>query len=548
MAELDPDVILNALRNEARQKKLAQRLAVPEFEADQLRVDKKVMETEGILSGLKIPDKAAQIEMNRAVVKRLDDVARVAGNPFGAGDILEAKMNNLMGGKTFEEEREASRAATAGAAERLGPIGSKVAEVGGEVMTSIATAPMTTSIKGAMLAGGGISLAADTAEKLFKEDRAPTLEEAMVSGLLGTGLGGLGQLMGNKLTRWFTQKGAAKTPMTIGSVKQLRRVTRDLSRAFQFADDSDAVVDGSVLLGFSAGLKTNRKFVEQGLDPNIDKGAWNGLNVLGAHAGRLQPGEGLTLRELASARTSMRDVAARGEPSSTNLIFDMDRAFSKAVMTELKRQKGNSKAVLAWQMLDKLELQKIQGEFLTKIVDKAELESASGAGPVDVFLQQEFKKLVTGDAGRKLMVKLGFTPEQKELFREAAHGTNATVLANRLGRVMGSTWMAPFYRLTFQPILRSRGSSEASTNIMETLGMATDIHPSQIIPATTSGAGQVTAPITPQIAPPLQQQMLPQPPAQQQTIAPQQTGPGPQRMPRPFTPQSQSAVPTLPKP
>lgn len=556
MAELDPDVVLQALRKKAQERQLNQRLAVPEFEKDQLRVDQKVKDDTGILSGLHFPNQDERNAMGRSVMEQLDKAGvtstlkkvdafgRVLGNPFGLGDALESAMT----GKTLPE----SRAQTAAAKTELGPLGSAT-ELTGEIGAAIATAPVTTTVAGAALAGGVTNVIADTMSKAFKEDRMPTLEEAMISAGLGTGIGALGQVIGNKLARLFVDKGAAKTPITMGAERSLKNVTKQLSRAFQFADDVGATVKAPALNKFAADLMNNRKFIEMGLDPNVDKGAWNGLNALRAQIGRLKPEEGMTLRELATLRTTMRDVAARGT-TRDSLMFDMDREFSKMIMKELGQ--ANPKAKLAWQMLDRVELQKIQGEFLTNLADKAELSAAGGKGPIDKFLQQQFFNLVETDAGRKLMVKLGFSPEQKELFREAAHGTNATILANKADRVMGSTWLAPFYRLSLQPLLRARGASTSEGNILETLGTSLGTQANDMVPPLISGSGQVSAPISTQLADPAQNALLSQPPAAPAVAPPaapaQSTAPapntGPQRMPRPFTPQTRSAVPNLPKP
>lgn len=552
MAELDPDVMLEALRKEAREKLLTQRLKSPEFEADQLRVDQKVKENNDAVSGWKFPDRAAQNEMGRAVMKKLDetgvtaglkkvdDFGRVLGNPFGAGDALESTMT----GKPIGE----SRAATAAAKERLGGIAGNIAEIGGEIATSSLLAPAALTIKGAAAVGGLTSVAADTAEKWLKEDRLPTLSEAMVSAGLGTGIGALGQVFGNRLARWFVEKGAAKTPITMGVERSLKNVTKQLTRAYQFADDAEATIPSPILHKFAVDLMNNRKFIDAGLDANVDRGAWNGLNSLRARIGRLDPDQGLTLRELADIRTGMRDVAARGS-SRSNLMFDMDQEFSKMVMKSLHG--ADPKAKLAWQIIDKFEKQKIQGEFLQNLIDRAELSSASGTKLIDKELQREFFNLVESDNGRKMMVKLGFSPEQKELFREAAHGTNATILANKLDRVAGSTWIAPFYRMSLQPLLRSRGGSTSSSNVLETLGTALDTPKGDIVPAAAQNMGQLTAPIAPQLADPLQNMALPQPNPSAGQVAPSSapaSNTGPQRMPRPFTPQTRSAVPNLPKP
>lgn len=566
MADLDPDVMLEALRKEAREKLLTQRLNSPEFEKDQLRVDQKVKENNDSLSGFKFPDQAARNEMGRAVMKKLDetgvssalkkvdDFGRVLGNPFGAGDALESAMT----GRSIDE----SRAATAASKERLGGIAGNIAEVGGEIAAASVFAPATLTVKGAAAAGALTSVVADTADKWFKEDRLPTLSEAMVSAGLGTGIGALGQVFGNRLARWFVEKGAAKTPITMGAQRLLENSTKQLTRAFQFADDSGATIPSPVLYKFIVDLQTNKKFIDAGLDASVDKGAWNGLNVLRARIGRLDLDQGLTLRELADIRTGMRDVAARGS-SRSNLIFDMDQEFSKMVMKSLHG--ADPKAKLAWQMIDKFEKQKIQGEFLQNLSDRAELASASGTKLLDKELQREFFNLVESDNGRKMMVKLGFSPEQKELFREAAHGTSATIFANKMDRVMGSTFLAPFYRISLQPLLRSRGGSTSSSNVLEVLGTALDTPKGDIVPAAAQNMGQVTAPIAPQLADPAQNAILPQPPNPSAgQVAPSQApmpmpaqapagnapapNTGPQRMPRPFTPQTRSAVPNLPKP
>lgn len=545
MAEIDAEAIVRALEKKAQDKILAKRLANPDFEKDQIRIDKQVQEDGGILSKLKFPDKETQIQTNLAMVKRLDDVGRVVGNPFGVGDALEAGMSSE---KTLEE----SRAATAAARQRLGPNLAKALEMGGEIGATIATTPLAIGVKGAALIGGAQSLVSDTAEKFFKEDRLPTMLEAVTATGLGAGISGLGQFMGNRLARWFVEKGAAKTPVTQGADRAIKAATQKLGRAFKFADESDASVSSAELNKFIVDTMNNPKLVAKGLDPNVDKGVWNGFNSLRARVGRLEPGQSLTVRELADARTMMRDLAARGA-SRTDTMFDIDRAFSKFVGGALA---GNPKGQLAWKMIDQNELPRIQGEFLANLSDKAELAASSGKGPIDKMIQDQFINLVTSDSGRKLMVKLGFSPEQKELFREAAHGTNSTVLANKLDRVMGSTWLAPFYRTTLQPLLRARGGSTSTGDLTQILGETFEKPAGDIVAPTVTGMPQLTAPIAPQITPSIQQQMGSPPPGAggvtpgQPAMAPSAPPQGsPQRMPRPLTEQpARGPVPNLPKP
>lgn len=554
MAELDPDVVLEALRKKAQDKRLSQRLAVPEFEKDQLRVDQKVKEDGETISGWKIPDQNERNEMGRAVIKKLDetgvssalkkvdDFGRVLGNPFGIGDALESAMT----GKTIDE----SRAQTAASKENLGRLGGAT-ELTGEIGASIAAAPVTTTIKGAALAGGLTSVIADSAEKVFKEDRLPTLEEAMLSAGLGTGLGALGQVFGNKLARWFTEKGAAKTPITMGAERALKSRVRTLSQAFKFADDSGAMVPAADLHQFIIRTLSDKRLTERlGLHPSVDKAAWNGFNSVKAEVSRLQPGQGFNIQELARIRTGMRDRAAAGAEAGTDLVLELDNAFDKMVSRSLF--KSNPKAQKAWEMIGRLEKEKIQGEYLKKILDSAELRSSAGKGPIDKTLQDNFIRLVENP---RLMAKLGFTPEQKELFREAAHGTNWTILANKSDRVMGSTFLAPFYRMSLQPILRARGSSRAEDSVLDILGNTLNESKGDIVPPLAQNMGQITAPIAPQLADPVQNAVLPQQNPSAGNVAPSQaTGnapapnTGPQRMPRPFTPQSRSAVPNLPKP
>lgn len=541
MAEVDAHAILDALRKKAADKIRMQRLNNPEFEKDQLRIDQANTEDAGILSGMKLPGRDEQLEMGRAIARKLDSAARVAGNPFGVGDALEAGMSSNL---TLEQ----SRAKTEKARQDLGPRMSKILETGGEIGATIAATPLSMTVKGATLAGGAIGLASDTAEKFFKEDRMPTMSEAIVATGLGAGLSGLGQFMGNRLARWFTDKGAAKTPLTQGADRAVKQATAKLSRAFKFADESDASVSKSTLMDFITKTLNNPKFQKQGLDPNIDRGIWDGFNTLKARVFRLEGDKGFNIRELSEIRTMMRDRAARGA-SRSNAMFDIDRAFMKAVDTALA---GNPKGRLAWKMIDQHEVPRIQGEFLANLADKAELASSGGQGSIDKMLQKEFFNLVESDNGRKLMVKLNFSPEQKELFREAAHGTNATVLANKLDRVTGNTWLAPFYRTTLQPLLRARGSSTSQGNVMDILGQTFDAPPSAMVPPAFTGMPQVTNPAATQAIPAAQQALgVNQGPSAGQ-VAPSQGAPapntGPQRMPRPLTPQSQSAVPKLPNP
>lgn len=568
MAELDPAVIMETLLKQAEQKRLTQRLNVPEFEKDQLRVDKLVTENNGLLSGMNVPDRAEQLETGRQIRQRLDDAGRVTGNPFGVGDVGEALGGSLKtfaegvlegnirkGEGSFEQNLVQSKAATEAAKKRLGGLGD-VLSTGGEIGAMIAMAPASAGLIGAGLAGAAEGLLTETANKMFKEDRPPTLAEAMTSTTVGLGLGGFGQLMGNRLTRWLTQKGAAKTPITAGAERALKATTAKLSRAFRLADDSEAVVQAPSLLKFVADAKNNTRFQDMGLDPNIDHAAWNGLNVINAEVTRAaKQGQGLTIRELATIRTKMRDVAARGDSYSTELMAEMDNAFAKSVDRALV---NDPKAKTAWAMIGKVEKQKIQGEWLTKIADDAELHSAAGKGPIDKFIQDAFLKATTTNKGRSTMVKLGFSPEAKELFRDIAHGSKATVLANKVDRVAGNTILAPVYRLTLQPIFRARGGAEMDENLLQILGYSMD---DVRMPATTTGAGQVTAPMIPPAAEAAQNALgLPGPGAGQvqpsqapmpMPAAPNdqtQTGGAPQRMPRPLTPQSQSAVPKLPSP
>lgn len=543
MAEIDPQAIVDALRKKAQDKIRTQRLNNPEFEKDQLRVDQANQEDNTILGGLKAPGRDEQLEIGRSVMKKLDDSVRIAGNPFGVGDALEAGMSN----RTLEE----SRAATEAARQRLGPNMSKVLEVGGELGASIATAPFSLTVKGAAIAGGVQNLVTDAADKWFKEDRLPTLTEAVTATGLGAGLSGLGQLFGSRLARWMVDKGAAKTPLAQGADLAVKNSTKQMARAMQFADESDAIVPKSTLMGFITKTLGNPKFQEQGLDPNIDRGLWDGFNTLKARVFRLEPGQGLTIRELSDARSMMRDRAARGA-SRSDAMFDIDRAFEKAIHVALV---GNPKGRKAWEMISKHELPRMQGEFLANLSDKAELASSAGQGPIDKMLQRQFQWLVTEPAGRKLMVKLGFTPEQKDLFREAAHGTTTTVLANKLDRVTGNTLIAPIYRTTIQPLLRARGTATETGNVMKILGKTFDQPASSMVPPLNNAMSQLTNPLAAQITPPVQQAagISPNPSAGQ--VQPSQATPsapapntGPQRMPRPLTPQSQSAVPKLPNP
>lgn len=541
MAEVDPQAIVDALRKKAQDKIKTQRLNNPEFEKDQLRIDQANQEDHSILATAKTMLGPDNMEMGRAMMQKLDDSVRVAGNPFGTGDALEAGMSN----RTLAESRAATEAAKA----RLGPNMAKVLEMGGELGASIATTPLSLTIKGAAIAGGVQNLVTDTAEKFFKEDRLPTLTEALVATGLGSGMSGLAQFMGSRLARAFVQKGMAKTPLAQGGDRAVKNATQQLSRAFRFADESDATVPKATLMDFITKTLNNPKFQEAGLDPNVDRGLWDGFNTLKARVFRLEPGQSLTIRELSAARSMMRDRASRGA-SRTDAMFDIDRAFSKMVGGALT---GNQKGKLAWQMIDRHELPRMQGEFLSNLADKAELAASGGGGPIDKMLQKQFQWLVTEPAGRKLMVKLGFSPEQKELFREAAHGTSATVLANKLDRVAGSTWVAPFYRTTLQPLLRARGTATGAGNVMDVLGETFQQPANDMVPALASATPQLANPAAAQITPQVQQAAGVAPPGGGTVTpggAPSAPGapPSPVRMPRPLTPQSQSAVPKIPNP
>src|SRR4029077_3776101 len=115
------------------------------------------------------------------------DEARVAGNTFGAYDLVAA--NPFASG--YAESLKAERAKTAAASERLGPIDSAIVSAGGYLPLAAATGgaglgPIATSAIGGALAGAGHSEATDPIE-IGKDAATAAAINAATAGVITRG-------------------------------------------------------------------------------------------------------------------------------------------------------------------------------------------------------------------------------------------------------------------------------------------------------------------------------------------------------------------------
>lgn len=422
-------------------------------------------------------------------------------------------------------------------------MGGTVADVAGEVAPFLA-GPAGRTVKGAMAIGGAESVISDSAEKAFKEDRPLGGVEALVDAGFGAGGGFVGKIVGDQLSNLFRKKGGEKTPITKGTTSALRTLKQSVDSAAKQMDDAQVMVKNSALKQLEQSILKSGQFQRWGFGAASSPEAWTAFNVLRAQVGR---GKDMGLRELNEIRQTMRKL---GKNTFLGIKIDEQLGDFIGKLDNTMVSSGDvAKGVAGWREMNKVHFKQKQSELLAKMLTNSEFvtRQAKNGITLDKALQDQFSKLFTTDAGKRKMTALKYSPEQVELIRDIAEGGWTTTTANRMDKLFGDTLIAPIYRLTLQPALRTAGAEQgarrAESLFEDVTGMRGAIAPAvpgRIGPQAGAGSGAAL----------LQQLTGPQaaPGAVQPATAPAQApvGSAPKVMPRALPDQSRSNLPPNP--
>lgn len=562
MASLDE--LKAAARLEARQKMQDEQKALAQQENQQLKSLEGLPKEEAVPTG-KIPDAGAlmgqlqkDVARKEAPAKATESIKRVARGFDDMARVATGSVGNALASAMSDSTLQEEALRTANSKESLGGLAGPTAAVG--------AVGMGLALPGGMFAtpmrAAGSSGAIGTLDTLFDrmEQGKPlhtqdALEDMAASGASSAVAGTLGYHLGKGLSS-LVSRFMGRDPSLSGTIARAVDANKKVSNeASKVMEGSGVVITGNALNRLV--MRTNQKLRKLEFSPRTSRNAWNAMNnILGARAGR---GDDIPLENFNALRKQIRDSvrsARTGELLDT--VNDNDMKAMRVIINEMNDfittlpQRTNAvragdvqRGVDGWNKMNRYFEKQARTDVLSDLIKKAEFDAKSGRKAIDVALKDEFSSLFRTKAGRETLER-EFSAGQKKMLERIAMGDFSERTLTRLDRMVGGGFLLKFMFNTLRSGHSAMFEAEASrymtrkaiNNIAE-LPMSVPMAPQ---------AGAVGMQQADQGRPPMS---TPQPmPKGGGSSAPQQAPGGSlgQRMPRPLTPQSQSAVPSLPKP
>jgi hypothetical protein len=365
----------------------------------------------------------------------VDDIARIAIDDvsFGTMDKGAAKLNSMLGGKSYDEELAARRRATEDARTRAGWAGTAAGVAGGVASGGmLAKAGLTAARLVPSGASGMFGLGARTAASAA-DGAAMGAASAMghdtdigEGAMLGIAGGAAGNLIGAGLSKAGEAIGAAfrKKPV----VPTIDEVRDAASKAYAAADASGVAYTPQMI------QRVEQDAIKRATDMGYHPKNQPGVDVALGELKRLAD-QNVTLKGVDTARKLISGGYIPGNKQNnamlTGIIDDLDTAVMNTKPGDVLM--GNAKA--GSEALDTARDFYHRGAKADKVeglLDRAGIRAAKSGtgGNVDNTTRQEISKILLDNKQMR-----GFTPDELGMARAAVEGTPGQNVLRQVGKL-----------------------------------------------------------------------------------------------------------------
>jgi hypothetical protein len=365
------------------------------------------------------------------------DVARmgVEGLTFGFSDKLGAKMGELVGAGSYDENLAELRRETQGARDRMGMLGTGV-EIAGQIAGPAKMLGAAKALPGASKVATTLSRlpAAKTATAVGGGAALGALDAAGHDKDIGTGavIGGAAGAAGRVLAP-VVGKVAGAAGRALGVNKAPQIMTRDQIKeaaeaAYKASDDAGVILKPQALQRFAKEVQDD--LAEFGYMPELQPKVGSVLNRLNEMSQ-----ENVTLKGVDQLRKAVGMLSGSENRSEgavgRQIVKKIDKFLDDLDATDILT--GNkTQGVTALQQARKLWASQRKSEIIEEALEKAKNNAAvSGTGGnIDNAIRQQFRSILNSPKKSR-----GLTRDERAAMEAIVRGTKGQNLARLLGRL-----------------------------------------------------------------------------------------------------------------